>query len=190
MKTLKKQTYLIGSIVIMAFLMLGIQGLAKVDDQNIGVSGFNAPVLESSYADESIGAGGIWRIYLKAKDDDGDMLFINALPEVPCGPDTPVRLRIPADQRQSLSGYVYLNTNDIGANPTDLFGGWLRLRIFIEDRNGLRSAPLELSPKVYLGVPTTQPPQGIFEARLLGRIPLRFNSVEPCGGAGGGPAIH
>jgi hypothetical protein len=138
-------------------------------------------MIEASYADTDISPKTVWRIYLKGYDPDGDMTFIHVWLDTPCRPDTPSRLRIDGDQRENLTGYLVLHAYNLAGVHTDIFGGWLRLRVLLEDRAGHQSDPVELSPRIYLGATSTQPPPGTFEDRFLGKIPTKYNSFEPCG---------
>lgn len=172
-------------LFLLVVMLTGLQSCALWDDRNLGefetAYGPNPPTIEASYADTDISPKAGWRIYLKGYDPDGDMTFVNVWLDTPCGPDTPSRLRIDQDQREDISGYLVLYAYNLAGVPTDMFGGWLRLRIMLEDRVGHHSEPVELSPRIYLGAASTEPPQSAFEERSLGKIPTKYNSFEPCG---------
>lgn len=144
------------------------------------VYGQNRPAIEVSYADKHITPGDIWRIYLKGSDPDGDLVHIQILMEAPCGPITPIRLTIGSGQGSSLSGYLTLNTLELGGHVQDLFHGWVYLWVTLEDRAGHLSNTQVFPLYFAFGESQSAPPQGVFEDQFLGRVPPEFAPFEPC----------
>ena len=98
--------------------------------------GPNSPIIEASFAKNEIICGDTWKIYINAFDQDGDMnVFICSIYQdgmVPYPFDT---VRIKPDQREKLSGYLYLVTSPF----EDLWNVNLELHISIVDKAGHRS---------------------------------------------------
>jgi hypothetical protein len=100
-----------------------------------------APVILGSYAPKEIRAGRTLKIYLHAKDDDGDMMDIAAiLRQRGVGTYTtdftPIK---PADSKE-VAGYLFMRT-PVG---TSLDGETLNLRMFVRDCQGNKSDPVNL----------------------------------------------
>lgn len=68
-------------------------------------------VITQSFASTSLGAGDTWKVYLNASDSDGDMKYIVCTIDQPGIGTYPVSFtRIKEENRQELSGHIYLNT--------------------------------------------------------------------------------
>jgi hypothetical protein len=103
-----------------------------------------APVILDSYAPEEIRSGRTWRIYLHAKDDDGDMMDIAAIVRQPgMGTYTTDFTRIKAVDSKEVAGYLFLST------PVDsnLYGEKLNLKMFVRDCQGNKSDPVNFPLK-------------------------------------------
>lgn len=142
--------------------------------------GHNAPRLEAAYAAEALGPGDIWEVFIKGTDPDGDLQFIHLWIDIPGAPTTPIRLMVDKNQRNALSGYLFLNSLEFGGRLSDLFGIPFQLWVTLEDRAGHRSETVELPFSFYFGAKQSTPPEGVFEKRFLGRIPGIF--LLPNGG--------
>jgi hypothetical protein len=170
-------------VFIFAWVSAWLWGCAALDERSQeeldAAYGPNEPMLEATYAAEVIQPADIWRIYLKGSDPDGDMQYIQVWLEVPSRTTTPVRLTVDPDQGEGVSGYLILNTLEFGWNPSDLIGGWVRLRIVLEDRAGHQSEAAEFFLKFQYGVSMPPPPPDVFQERFLGKIPAVFGPVVP-----------
>jgi hypothetical protein len=162
-------------------LGIGFVGCASVDqrggNQVAAASGPNPPAWKASYAAREISPGDTWFIYLKASDLDGDMEFVNVWPMYPGRSTTPARLKVERDQAQHLSGYLTLNSMELG-NLDQLFHGWIRLRVTLEDRAGHQSDASEFRLDFVNGAKAAGPSPGVFEDMFLGNIPPVLNPMD------------
>jgi hypothetical protein len=136
-----------------------------------------APVITRTFASREISPGETWKIYLRATDPEGEMKAIYATVDQPGrGPQAAGPIPIPEDQRQDLSGFLFLNTSGIQG----LAFLNLTLTVQIHNRTGHFSQPvsfpLVLNPRTVQEIP----PVGAFQERELGPIMV---SLEP--GTGG-----
>ena len=109
-----------------------------------------APVIIDYYATEVIRPGDSWKVYLHAKDNDGDMKdIVSVLEQVGDVPYGACVSRIKKKDGREVAGYLFLRT------PKDryLFSDQFNLKVVVRDRQGNRSEAVE--------------------------IPLRFNNVPP-----------
>jgi hypothetical protein len=141
----------------------------------------------ASYAPQTIGPWDTWRIYLKATDAQAEMAFFNVLVEVPAGPSTPIRMSVPSDETHFLSGYLTLNAREFDATDQELFAGWVRLSVALENRAGQSSPPLVFNLSFVEAAQPTAPPEGVFADKDLGSIPVQqIRPFFPAPGAGPG----
>lgn len=156
--------------------VMGLAGCAVLDQRDRGeleaAYGANRPQWQASHADKVIAPGADWMIYLNGSDPDGDLRFIQVWMSTPTRTTTPVRLCIDPDQRARLSGYLYLKTAELREDSPDLFRDWLLLSLYLEDRAGHVSEAGEFFLQFRLGQRAGVPPAGVFEERLLGKIPV------------------
>ena len=67
------------------------------------------PLITHSFAAKEIRPGDTWRVFLNARDPDGDMKTIFCTVEQPGRGTYPISLfRISESQRRELSGFLYL----------------------------------------------------------------------------------
>ncbi len=125
------------------------------------------PEVLDFYAAEKIRPGASWRVYLHARDADGDMKDISSMLYVPgfgFSPTTFTRLK--KENRDEFVGYLFLRT------PLDnsLLGEKFELRVFIRDQRGNRSEPIKITVTFgYEGPETiTEKWQAASERRLGG----------------------
>ena len=138
-----------------------------------------APAITASFAASEITPGATWRIYLKASDPDGDMRYIVATVKQAGAGVYPVSFtRIREENRKELSGYVYLNTLS-GSNYTSLLYYGLTLTIWVQDRAGNFSNPVEV-PLTFGSRAEAQapPPAGAYEDRDLGPIMVPLQAIS------------
>jgi hypothetical protein len=95
-----------------------------------------------SYATGVIRPGATWRIYLHAKDEDGDMRdIVAAITQTGVAPYPTSFTRIKPEYSKEVSGYLFLNTS---ARDRNLINDRLTLELMVRDCQGNRSAPIQL----------------------------------------------
>jgi hypothetical protein len=170
-------------IWIVTLALMGGTGCAVLDERTPqeleAAYGPHPPQWEATFASPVVAPGDTWRLYLKARDPDGDIQFIHIWIEMPSRTTTPIRLAVEPEAGGLLSGYLFMNTMDFGAEMKDLVPGWIRVRLSLEDRGGHRAADAEFSLNFRFGARQEPPPPGVFEDRLLGMIPVEIAPVEP-----------
>jgi hypothetical protein len=108
------------------------------------------PVIIDYHAAEVIRPGTTWRVYLKAKDNDGDMRdIVSRLSQTGFGSYPTSFTSIGEEHRSEVAGFLSLRT----PSDTHLRNDRFSLRVFVRDSQGNRSEAVE--------------------------IPLRFNNVPP-----------
>ena len=135
-----------------------------------------APVIIDYYAAEVIRPGATWRVYLHAKDNDGDMrdiasvLFQRGHRPYPTSVTT-----IDRENAGEVAGYLFLRT------PVDrnLWRNRFNLRIVVRDIQGNRSERVEI-PLRFGSVPPAETPEkwAEFADRSLGALQIRIQSSE------------
>ena len=111
-----------------------------------------APVIVDYYAAEVIRPGANWRIYLKAKDEDGDMRDIaSMLSQTGRSPYLTSFTRIEQNDSREVAGYLVLRT----PRDNNLMQDRLNLRVFVRDSQGNRSERVEL-PLRFGNVPSAE----------------------------------
>lgn len=174
------------SLLFPAALSFWMVGCAALDQRSVkeleAAYGPNAPRIEASFAADEVVPGDVWRLYIKGSDKDGDIRFINVWMMIPSRTTTPIRLEVAEGQGGHVSGYLTLNTLELGGGVGDLFRARFRFLVSLEDRAGHRSEYVQHYLEFIFGARPGQPPQGAFEERFLGRIPPEFDPVEPSPG--------
>ena len=100
----------------------------------------SSPVIIDYYAAEVIRPGDSWRIYLHARDDDGDIKDIACVLEQ-VGTTTYTSFTRPkGTQGQEVAGYLLLRTPRDRDLKADLF----TMKVTVLDSQGNRSEPIEL----------------------------------------------
>jgi len=136
--------------------------------------GGTAPVIIGYYAAEVIRPGATWRVYLHAKDQDGDMRDIACVLEQRGHTSYPTSVtRLRSKQGEEVAGYVFLRT-PVDSNLTKDF---FTMKVLVRDRQGNRSEPLNL-PLRFAYVPTEAIPDKWREMadRSLGSIQVELKS--------------
>jgi len=120
--------------------------LLIVTSPNLSQSGANegqqaaqGPVIFDSYANPTVRPGSSWRIYLRARDEGGDM---NSIVTVLSGPGSPPQTGITwlkKKQRQEVAGYIFLRT------PMDssILDRTYTLQVFVRDSKENKSETVE-----------------------------------------------
>ena len=95
--------------------------------------GSNIPIIAVSFAKDKIISGDTWKIYINAFDQDGDMeAFVCSIFQDGMQPYPFDTVWIKPDQKEKLSGYLYLPTSPF----QDLWNIHIELYISIVDRAG------------------------------------------------------
>jgi hypothetical protein len=98
-------------------------------------------VILDSYAASVIRPGGTWRVFLQAKDDDGDMKDIAAmLTQTGVGLYSTDFTPIKQEDSKKLGGYLYLSTS---IRERNLINDRLTLKLMVRDCQGNKSEPAE-----------------------------------------------
>jgi hypothetical protein len=102
------------------------------------------PVIEAYYAPQTFSAGGTLRIFLRAKDPNGDMLYIACMPsETGLGPSIPTEIPLKGSDRAQFSGYISVPIPVF--DPFEAAGLNFTMTILIRDQGGNASQPIQLS---------------------------------------------
>ena len=133
-----------------------------------------APVIIGYYAAEVIRPGATWRVYLHAKDNDGDMRSIASV-LLQTG-HTPYPTDITTIDRKNageVAGFLFLRT------PTDrnLTRDRFTLRVMVRDSQGNRSERVEI-PLRFSNVPAAETPEKWAKKadHRLGALQIRIQS--------------
>ena len=116
------------------------------------------PVIEAYYAPQSIGSGGTWNIYLRAKDPEGDMLYIACMTsEKGLGPVNSAEIPLKGPNRAEFSGYISMSIPVY--DSFEAAGLTLNTTVLIRDQQGNASQSIQLPLTLNGGSGTTMPPQ-------------------------------
>ncbi len=133
------------------------------------------PAILDSYAASVIRPGGTWRVYLHAKDNDGDMKDIAALiTQTGVAPYPTSFTPVKAEDGKEMTGYLYLNTS---ARHRNLINDRLTLKLMVRDCLGNKSKAVEFPLRFDYGPPEETPAKWKETAnRQLGAIMI---DIEP-----------
>jgi len=138
--------------------------------------GGSPPVITGSFAAKKLSHGDIWKIYLEARDPDGDMgQFVCALEQQGYGPYSSEYVMIKKQHREKMKGYLTFSS---GAGDGLRLPEWTRLTltVYIRDRGGNTSNkvvyPVVLSRGSKQGPPP--PPFDAGQLDRLGAIPIEL----------------
>jgi len=134
------------------------------------------PVIVDYYAPDLIRPGTTWKIYLRAEDKDGDMVYVaTVLYQEGFGYYATDYTRLEGKDRKGFAGYISLRTpSDVGLT-TDQF----TMEIMVRDNQGKRSDTIQL-PLVFGYVKPAEIPAEWQDAAQhhLGVLVTRIQSVE------------
>jgi hypothetical protein len=117
-----------------------------------------APVIEAYYAPKTFSACSTLNIFLRAKDPNGDMLYIACMPsETGLGPSTSTEIRLKGSDRAEFSGYLSMPIPVF--DPFEAAGLNFTMTILIRDQQGNASQPVQLSFTLDGGSGQAVPPQ-------------------------------
>ena len=136
-------------VIALSVPMLGFLGKNKVKSGQ-------PPIILDSYAASPVQPGTTWRIFLHARDNDGDMKDVMVMLFEPGHVISPVsftRIKEVGD-RSEFEGYLYLDT------PKEIFflGKEFIIRIQVRDRELNRSEAVKL-PLIFANVPKENVPE-------------------------------
>jgi hypothetical protein len=140
-----------------------------------------SPVIEAYYASNTASPGDTWKIFLRAKDRERDMLYIACMvSETGYGPLNTVEIHLTGKDRAEFSGYLAMPIQF--EDPFEASGINLTTTILIRDEQGNASQSVNL-PLVLSGVaPQTVPAQWKDAAsHHLGDISIDFSLLRPTG---------
>ncbi len=100
----------------------------------------DAPVIIDYHAAEVIRPGATWRVYLHAKDKNGDMRDISCVLVKRGGGSSNSVTRLSEEHREEVAGFLFLRT----PNDNNLRKDSFTLRVLVRDAEGNRSERLEL----------------------------------------------
>jgi hypothetical protein len=139
--------------ITLSLIVLGL-GCSKQFGTETREVGPDAPVIIDYYAAEVIRPGSTWRVYLHAKDKNGDMRDIScALVQRGHGLSNSVT-RLSEEHREEVAGFLFLRT----PNDNNLRKDSFTLRVLVRDQQGNRSERLEL-PLRFRGVSEQEIPE-------------------------------
>ena len=114
----------------------------------------DAPVIIDYYAAEVIRPGATWRVYLHARDENGDMRDIVARLLQTGAASATYTIRIEEKHSREVAGYLALRTAKERILTQDRF----TLRVLVRDSQGNRSERVEL-PLRFGNVPPAEIPE-------------------------------
>ena len=140
--------------ITLSLIVLGL-GCSKQFGTETREVGPDAPVIIDYYAAEVIRAGNTWRVYLHAKDKNGDMrdIVVRLLQTGAASAGTSTT-RIEEKHSGEVAGYLSLRT----PRDTNLRRDRFTLRVLVRDREGNRSERVEL-PLRFDNVPPAEIPE-------------------------------
>ena len=150
-------------IYVLLALCILISGCASFTRcEKISTSGKGQPpVIFDSYAPSQIRPGTTWRVYLRAKDPDGDMKeTIQVLMRGGSGPFKTTFAPLRAEHSAEMGGYFFLRTpSSAQADYSRLGFMGLTLRITIRDCQGNKSEQVEFPLDFTLETAQYLPPE-------------------------------
>ena len=169
--------------VLVSLALSFILGICAVPPQSIGGSG---PVLLDSYATKVVRPGNTWRVYIRAKHDNGSMRTIVAAITGPgiAGERSITQIRN-KDWRQEFGGYLFLRT----PRDRNLLRRQFTLHVFVRDSNDAKSETAEFPLAFNNRVDPVDLPaewQDVAEQKL-GAIQIQIVPDHMRRGGGGGP---
>jgi len=136
----------------------------------------SAPVIAASFASQVVSPGDLWKIYLRARDEDGDMRHIAAvLYQAGVGSYTTEIVFLEEADRAEFEGYLSLR---FPPDPT-FFLDRFDMMIVIRDRQDNRSEPVSLPLQVGNWLMEEPPEQWLTAAnKRLGNLRIYLVSSQ------------
>lgn len=162
-------------VLVFCFPLWGFVRLKNYDSDTKGQQG-ESPVILDWYAASQIHPGGTWRVYLRARDKDGDMKDITTMLVQPGAGFSPTEFtRLNGQDRNEFVGYLFMRTPP----SQSLLGDKFKLRVFVRDREGNRSKAVYL-PLAFSLRPQKPIPDKWQHAskHRLGVIPIELSDLD------------
>jgi len=148
--------------VLLAFSILisGCASFTRCEKTSTSGKG-QPPVILDSYAPSQIRPGTTWRVYIRAKDPDGDMKqMIQILMRGESGPFKTTFAPLKAEYSAEMGGYFFLSTPSPAQADYNRLGFLgLTLRIVIVDCQKNKSESVEFPLHFEYEAPTDVPPK-------------------------------
>jgi hypothetical protein len=126
-------------VIVMLFLLAGC---TTCKGARTGEGGDEPPMILDSYAAESVRPGATWRVFLDAKDPDGDMhSIITQLVQPGVGYYPTDFTYIKEADREGFAGYLILPT----PNDSWLIQDYVEATLTVQDCEGNKSKPVTLT---------------------------------------------
>ena len=131
-------------LLALCILVSGCASFTHCDKVSTSGAG-QPPVILDSYAPSEIRPGATWRVYLRAKDPDGDMKqMIQVLMREGSSPFNTAFTQIKVEHAAEMNGYIYMRTPSPGiADYNRLIFIPVTLRITLRDCQGNTSEDVE-----------------------------------------------
>jgi hypothetical protein len=128
---MNKRSYVVLAISVLIWGCASFTQCEKISTSGKG----QPPVILDSYAPDEIRPGATWRVYIRAKDPDGDMKdMVQILLRGDSGPFKTTFAPLKAKNSTEMGGYFFLRTpTSTQADYSRLGYGGLTLRIAIRD---------------------------------------------------------
>jgi hypothetical protein len=162
-------------VILLLFLVAGCTACKGV---KTGEGGDEPPIILDSYAAESVRPGATWRVFLEAKDADGDMhSIITQLVQPGIGYYPPDFTYIKGAEREGFAGYLILTTPP----DYDLLQEYVEATLTIQDCEGNKSEPvnftLRFDNKSSFGPQEVPEKWQMAAKRKLGTIMVQIRSI-------------
>lgn len=168
-----KKTWMVAGMVSLFLWGCLAMEPVKVREERYGK---NVPVITRSFAAQEIRPGDTWKVYLAAKDDDGDMKNILCSIDQPGVGTYPISItRIKAEDQKEFSGYIHLFTDTA---PGHFHNVNLTLNVQIEDKAGHYSKPVSFPLSMNSLHRQESPPPNAFQEKDLGPIMIQLRTFQ------------
>ena len=158
----------------LGFFLAGCAGLGGIA-QKESLNATDPSLIQASFASKEMDPFDTWKIYLNAKDPDGDMRYIVATISHPGMGGYPAAfIPIAKENAKNLSGYVFWNA--VGSSRSTWYNFLdLTATVWIQDRAGHYSEPVSYTVSIRNRYVQEKPPEGVFAEKNLGPIMIRLN---------------
>lgn len=138
--------------------------------------GSNPPVIAVTFAKDRIVSDDTWKIYVNAFDADGDMdRFVCSVFQDGRHPYPFALIAIKPEQRDKLSGYLYLPTY---ASHQDLWGIHIVLSLYVVDKAGHSSNEKTFELRFASKASDKEVDRALFDDRPLGPIMIDITNLD------------
>ncbi len=161
-----------------AIVFFGLCGCVALEPMEVReeIYGKSIPVITQSFASKKLNPSETWKIYLNASDEGGRMKNIVCTLDQPGLRDYSASItRIKPENRKELSGYIYLNSSELGNQLNFLNIG---LTVQIQDMAGHYSEPVRFPLSFHNRFAQEAPPKGVFKEQDLGPIMTRLQLID------------